>query len=53
MADIKKIAIKGTTQQHLPIEDITENIVVLKDGSCCLILETPSVNFPQISPEEF
>ena len=52
MADIKKIAIKGTTQQHLPIEDITENIVVLKDGSCCLILETPSVNFDLLSDKE-
>jgi type IV secretory pathway VirB4 component len=52
MADIKKIAIKGTTQQHLPIEDITENIVVLKDGSCCVILETPSVNFDLLSDKE-
>ncbi len=52
MADLKKIAIKGTTQQHLPIEDVVDNIVLLKDGSCCLILQTPSVNFDLLSEGE-
>ncbi len=52
MADLKKMAIKGTTQQHLPIEDIINNLVVLKDGSACYVLETPSVNFDLLSGKE-
>ncbi len=52
MSDPKQIAIKGTTQQHLPIEDILDNIVILKDGSCCLILQTPAVNFDLLSEKE-
>ena len=52
MSDLKKIAIKGTTQQHLPIEDITEDLVILKDGSAAFILETPAVNFDLLSERE-
>lgn len=50
--DKKKIAIKGTTQEHLPIEDIADNMVISKDGSCCYILETSSVNFDLLSQRE-
>lgn len=50
--DIKKIAIQGTTQDHLPIEDITADMVILKDGSCCYILQTSSVNFDLLSERE-
>jgi len=50
--DLNKIAIKGTTQQHLPIEDIRDNLVILKDGSCVMILETASVNFDLLSEKE-
>jgi len=50
--DLKKIAIKGTTQQHLPVEDIKENLVILKDGSCVMILKTSSVNFDLLSEKE-
>ena len=52
MKDIKKIAIRGTTQQHLPIEDITEDMVILKDGSAVYILEAPAVNFDLLSEKE-
>lgn len=50
--DKKKVAIKGTTQEHLPIEDIAENMVIGKDGSCCYVLETSSVNFDLLSQRE-
>ena len=47
-----KIAIKGTTQEHLPIEDIIDGIVIMKDGSCTSILKTSSVNFDLLSEKE-
>jgi hypothetical protein len=50
--NIKKIAIQGTTQEHLPIEDIASNMVILKDGSACYVLETSSVNFDLLSERE-
>jgi len=50
--DLNRIAIKGTTQDHLPIEDIKEDLVILKDGSCALVLETSSVNFDLLSEQE-
>lgn len=50
--DPLKIAIKGTTQDHLPIEDIVDNIVVLKDGSCALVMQVSSVNFDLLSEKE-
>lgn len=50
--DLNKIAIKGTAQDHLPIEDIKENLVILRDGSCAMILETSSVNFDLLSEKE-
>ncbi len=50
--DLNKIAIKGTTQEHLPIEDIKEDLTILKNGSCIMILETSSVNFDLLSEKE-
>lgn len=50
--DPNKIAIKGTTQDHLLIEDIKEDLAILKDGSCVMILETSSVNFDLLSEKE-
>jgi len=50
--DTLKIAIKGTTQDHLPIEDIIDGIVVLKDGSCASVLKVSSVNFDLLSERE-
>jgi len=42
----------ASTQEHLDIEDIRDNLVLLKDGSCCLILETSAVNFSLLSETE-
>jgi len=52
MADPLKIPIRASTQEHLEIEDIKENIIILKDGSCCLILATTAINFGLLSERE-
>ena len=42
----------ASSQSHLDIEDIRDNLVILKDGSCCLILQTNAVNFSVLSEGE-
>ena len=51
-SDPLKIAIKGTTQDHLPIEDIVDDVVILKDGSCAMVMQVSSVNFDLLSERE-
>jgi hypothetical protein len=50
--DPLKIAIKGSTQDHLPIEDIVNGIVIMKDGSCAMVMQISSVNFDLLSEQE-
>ncbi|MFA5025888.1 MAG: hypothetical protein WC503_05270 [Candidatus Shapirobacteria bacterium] len=50
--DPLKIAIKGSTQDNLPIEDIVDGIVILKDGSASKVLQVSSVNFDLLSEKE-
>jgi hypothetical protein len=50
--DPLKIAIRGSTQEHLPIEDIVDGLVILKDGSCAAVLQISSVNFDLLSERE-
>jgi hypothetical protein len=50
--DPLKIAIKGSTQDHLPIEDVIDGIVMMKDGSCSAVLSVSSVNFDLLSEQE-
>jgi len=50
--DPLKIAIKGSTQDHLPIEDVIDDVVILKDGSCASIMQISSVNFDLLSEPE-
>ncbi len=45
-------SIRNTTQQHLDIEEITEDIVILKDGSGCLIIQASAINFSLLSEDE-
>lgn len=52
ITDPLKIAIKGSTQDHLPIEDIVDEMVLLKDGSCAVIMQLSSVNFDLLSEQE-
>ena len=44
--------VRSSTQDHLDIEDIRDNLVLLKDGSCCLLLQTTAVNFSLLSESE-
>jgi len=50
--DPVKVAIKESTQEHLPIEDVIDGIVILKDGSAAMVLQVSSVNFDLLSERE-
>lgn len=42
----------NTTQEHIPIADIKEDIILLKDGGGALVLQTSAVNFGLLSDRE-
>ncbi|MBI2018230.1 hypothetical protein HYS96_00850 [Candidatus Daviesbacteria bacterium] len=42
----------STTQQHLSISDIKDNIILLKDGGGALVLQISAVNFRLLSERE-
>lgn len=42
----------STTQEHLPITDIRDDIMLLKTGDAALVLETNAVNFGLLSDKE-
>jgi hypothetical protein len=44
--------IKSSTQQNIDIEEIMDNMVLLKDGSASLIITTTAVNFGLLSESE-
>lgn len=44
--------VTATTQQHLDIEDIRDNLVILKSGAVAGILKTTAVNFDLLSEIE-
>jgi len=46
---VSKIA---STQEHLDIESIREDLVILKDGTFSLVLQTTAVNFDLLSEPE-
>lgn len=50
--DISHIAIRGSTQDHLEITDIRDNLVILKDGSAVAIVQVSAVNFGLLSERE-
>lgn len=52
MSPTSPLPIKSSTQAHLDIEDISKDLVLLKDGSCCLILEVSAINFGLLSENE-
>ncbi len=45
-------AIKATTQSHLDIHTIKDHLVILKDGSVAIVLQTSAINFGLLSEEE-
>ena len=47
-----EVPITATSQEHIPIADITDDLVVFKDGGACVILETSSLNFELLSDQE-
>jgi len=46
------VEVRATTQEHLDIEDIRDDFVVLKDGGVLAVLETTAVNFDLLSERE-
>ena len=52
IVDPLKVPIRASTQEHLEIEDICDDLIILKDGSCCLILSISAVNFGLLSEKE-
>lgn len=44
--------IKATTQEHLDIEDIREDLIILKTGEVAAIITTTAVNFALLSEME-
>lgn len=50
--DTTKIAIRGSTQDHLEIADIRDDLAILKDGSVSLLVRVSAVNFGLLSEME-
>ena len=44
--------LKATTQDFIEIEDVRDDVVLLKDNSCCVIIEVGTTNFGLLSEEE-
>jgi hypothetical protein len=44
--------ITSTTQNFLDIADIGRDLVLQKDGSCCLVMEVSAINFGLLSERE-
>ena len=44
--------IRSTTQENLDIEDVVSNLVLLRDGSACMVLKVSAINFNLLSEEE-
>lgn len=43
---------RATTQKFIEIQDITDNVVLLSNGSACLVIEVQATNFALLSKEE-
>ena len=44
--------IKASTQEALPIEDIRQNLILLKNGGAAIILQVNAINFSLLSERE-
>lgn len=44
--------IVATTQDHLDIETIRDDLVILKNGICSVVIQTSAINFGLLSEEE-
>lgn len=52
MAKPTSAPIRATTQEFLEIEDIQNDLVILKTGGAAMLIETTAVNFGLLSEEE-
>lgn len=50
--DPNKVSVKASTQDHLDIFDIVDDLVVLKSGQVSMVLTTTAVNFQLLSEAE-
>lgn len=50
--DPKKQPVQAATQDHLDVEEIVEGIIITKDGTFVLVIQTTSVNFDLLSETE-
>ncbi|MBI4099811.1 hypothetical protein HY440_02285 [Candidatus Microgenomates bacterium] len=50
--DTAKIAVRGSTQEHLEVADILDDLVIMKDGSVALVVRVSAVNFGLLSEKE-
>lgn len=44
--------IKASTQDFIEIEDVSDDVVLMKDNSCCVVLEAGTTNFGLLAEEE-
>lgn len=44
--------IVATTQDHLDVETIRDDMVILKSGTCSIVIQTSAINFGLLSEEE-
>ena len=52
MTNPSPASIRASTQEALPIEEIRDNLIILKDGSAALILQVNAINFDLLSEKE-
>lgn len=52
MLDPSKIVVRASTQEFLDIEDVRDDLVILRDGSACLLVQTTALNFGLLSERE-
>jgi hypothetical protein len=44
--------IQSTTQEAIDVEDVTNNLILLKDGSAAMVIQIQSINFNLLSEDE-
>jgi len=44
--------IRASTQDHLDIDEIRDDLIILKNGACTLVLKTTAINFGLLSEKE-
>lgn len=49
---MKSAPIKSSTQDHLDISDIRDDIVILRDNSAAIVIQTAAINFELLSESE-